>query len=128
MFINFLEKKVKEAKIPKLEIGNNVIYKYLCCKIKNSNRKKESFKTCDVIITKTNIVFLNYVKSKFELIYNINIKNLTKLAFSKNIPNCLLLHDNSEIIEGIEIKTETSSSLLTLFDELFHSYPEHLKN
>ena len=111
-----------------MEIGNNIIYKYLCCKFRNSNIKKDPFKTCDVIITNTNLFFMNYEKSKFDLICHVNIKNLTKLAFSKNIPNCLILHDNKDVIEGIEIKTESSSSLLTLIDDLFHNYPEHLKN
>jgi hypothetical protein len=121
-----LERKIKDAKIPKLDIGNNNIYKYLSCKLKISNIKKEPFKTCDVIITNKNLFFLNYDKSKFEFLFNINIKNLTKLAFSKHIPNCLILHDNKDISEGIEIKTESSSSLLTLIDDLFHNYPEHL--
>ena len=126
--MKFLEKKVKESKIPKLEIGGNITYKYLCVKIRLSSKKKEHFKTCDIIITKTNLFFLNYQNKKFSLLYNVNIKNLTKLAFSKNIPNCLLLHENKELIEGIEVKTESAYSLLTLLDDLYHSYPDYLKN
>lgn len=65
---------------------------------------------------------------KFELNFIVEIKNLRKLAFSKTVSNCILLFDNKELIKGIEIKTESSVSLLTLLDDLFHSHPKSPKN
>jgi len=92
------------------------------------NKKKEKFKTTDLIITKTDLVFLNYINKKFELLYKVSLSNITKLAFSKNIINCLILHDNKAFFEGVEIKTESASSLFALIDDLSQNFPEHLKN
>jgi len=122
--------KINEIKLFENNNNNNGIYKYLSCKIKSLKNKKEKFKTCDVIITEINLYFLDYNSNtkKFELKFSVDIKNLRKLAFSKNTSNCLLLYDNKELFQGIEIKTESHISLMTLLDDLFHSYPEHLKN
>jgi hypothetical protein len=125
------EKKSVNKSINKNNNKNNdIIYKYLSCKIKNLKNKKEKFKNCDVIITNFNIFFMDYNINtlKFEFKFNVEIKNLRKLAFSKNTPNCIMLFDNKELIQGIEIKTESNASLLTLLDDLFHSHPESLKN
>lgn len=112
-----------------MEISDKAfIYKYISVKIRNLNKKKEKFKTTDLIITKTDLIFLNYTNKKFELLFNVCLRNLTKLTFSKNILNCLILHDNKALAEGIEIQTESASSLLTLIDDLFQNFPEHLKN
>lgn len=111
-----------EASLFREEYKECKIFKYISSKIKFLKNKRDRFKTSDIIITEYHIYFLDYVDSKFELILKVRIKELNKLEFGKNISNSLVIYDNKELKYGIEIKTESCISLLTLLDDLYHSY------
>jgi len=129
LFTNFLEKRIKELNIPNLNVSDkSLIYKYISVKIRNINKNKEKYRTTDLIITKKDLLFLEYINKKFELLFFISIRNLTKLAICKNKLNCLVLYDNKIVCDGIEIRTESAYSVFTLIDDLFHNSPDYFKN
>lgn len=103
-----------EIKLVELNIDLIGEFKYI-----SVNYKKEfNFLTADLIISKECILLLEYISTGFKIIHKIDLVNMTKL-----IPN----HKNKSVkifdkivykTEGLELKTESYSSIMTLLDDL----------
>lgn len=126
---SFLEKKLREITLPNIDWDDfNLNYKYISVRYRLYG-KEAAYVTGDFIITKNNIFLLSYgLKRKFELIYHIYMGNLTKLIPSKGSNKNFIIFDKQSIPTGLEIKTESSVSLLTLIDDLYQSFVEKYKN
>lgn len=130
---DFLEERLDSCNLPN-HLPDDLSFKFKYTSIKyRINEKKnlnedimaieESFMPADFIITRNDLYLLNYNphKRKFELIQHIEMRNLIKLILNKSIPNCFVIFDKKNT-HGLEVKSESYSSLLSLIDELYEKH------